>query len=155
LLYSDNRTFDCFSFYVDRILGISFLPVIAWLDRELETPTWKNNMSYAIETEIEKDYIRLTVSGEQTLENNKELVFRVIEACTENNIWKTTSTGRYKRCILGQPGIFSDYELANIAAKEALGLISKGGPNRSYQPGPKPRISFRGRRKSTTRNAGH
>lgn len=79
-------------------------------------------MSYAIETEIEQDYIRLTVSGEQTLENNKELVFRVIETCAENNIWKALVD---IRDILGQPGIFSDYELANIAAKEALGLIQR------------------------------
>ena len=40
----------------------------------------EDDMGYVIETEIEKDYIKLVASGEQTLESNKELVFQVIEA---------------------------------------------------------------------------
>ena len=79
-------------------------------------------MGYVIETAIEKDYIKLVASGEQTLESNKELVFQVIEACTENNIRKVLVdiSG-----TLGQPGTFSDFKLANIAAKEAFGLIQR------------------------------
>jgi len=37
-------------------------------------------MSYAITTGIGRGYVKLVASGEQTLENNKELIFRVIEA---------------------------------------------------------------------------
>lgn len=79
-------------------------------------------MSYVIDTLVEKDYIKLTVSGEQTLENNKELVFRVLNTCIENNVGKALVD---IRGLLGQPGMLSDFELANIAAKEALGLVQK------------------------------
>ena len=79
-------------------------------------------MSYVIETEIKQFYVKLRVSGKQTLENNKELVSRVIKACTENNIKKALVD---IRGLVGQPGIFSDYELASIAAKDALGLIQR------------------------------
>jgi len=82
----------------------------------------EEDMSYIIATEVEQGYVKLVVSGEQTLENNKELVLRVLEACVENNVGRALVdiSG-----LLGQPGILSDYELANIAAKEALGLVKK------------------------------
>ena len=79
-------------------------------------------MSYVIETEIKQNYVKLHVSGKQTLENNKELVSRVIEACANNNIRKALVD---IRGLVGQPGTFSDYELASIAAKDALGLIQR------------------------------
>ena len=79
-------------------------------------------MSYDISTEVEQGYIKLVVSGEQTLENNKKLVFQILEACAENNVSKAIIDIRE---ILGQPGVLADYDLANIAAKEALGAIKK------------------------------
>ena len=79
-------------------------------------------MSYTITTEIKQGYVKLAASGEQTLEGNKELVFRVLEACTENNVTKVLVD---IRGLVGQPGVVSDYELAGIAAQEALGLLQK------------------------------
>ncbi len=79
-------------------------------------------MSYVIETEIKQGYIKFIVSGEQTLENNTELVFHVLEACVENKIKRVLID---IRGIFGQPGVLSDYELANISAKEARGLVQK------------------------------
>jgi hypothetical protein len=79
-------------------------------------------MSYTIETEIKKDYVKLTALGKQTLENNKELVFQVIKVCTENNVGKALVDIRE---VLGQPGTFSDFELASVAAEKALGLFHK------------------------------
>ena len=46
----------------------------------------EEDMSYSITTEVEQGYVKLVASGEQTLESNKELVFRVLEACAENNL---------------------------------------------------------------------
>ena len=82
----------------------------------------EEDMGYAITTEIGEDFVKLVVSGDQTLENNKELVYRVLEACAENNTRKALVDIRE---ILGQPGVISDYELANMAAQEALGLLQK------------------------------
>jgi hypothetical protein len=79
-------------------------------------------MSYEISTEVEQGHIKLVVSGEQTLENNKKLVFQILEACAGNNVSKALID---IRGIWGQPGVLADYDLANIAAKEALGAIKK------------------------------
>lgn len=79
-------------------------------------------MSYTITNEVEQGYIKLVATGEQTLEGNKELVFRVLEACAENNLRKALVD---IRGLVGQPGVVSDFELAGIAAQEALGLIQK------------------------------
>jgi hypothetical protein len=79
-------------------------------------------MSYNIQTEVEKDYVRVNVSGEQTLENNIQLVGQILEACAKNDIRKTLID---IRGILGQPGIASDFELANRAAQDGRSLIQK------------------------------
>ena len=79
-------------------------------------------MSYKIKTEIEKNYLKFTASGEQTFEANTELVAAIIEACIENKVTKVLVD---IRGFIGQPGIVSDYKLANIAAKGALGIVKK------------------------------
>ena len=79
-------------------------------------------MSYTITTEVEQGHVKLVASGEQTLEGNKELVFRVLEACAKNDLGKALVD---IRGLVGQPGVASDYELADIAAREALGLLQK------------------------------
>jgi hypothetical protein len=82
----------------------------------------EEDMSYSITTEVEQGYVKLVASGEQTLESNKELVFRVLEACAENNLRRALVD---IRGLVGQPGVASDYELAGMAAQEALGLLQK------------------------------
>lgn len=79
-------------------------------------------MSYNILTETKQGYIKLIVTGEQTFENNKELVSQILEVCVKNQVRKALIDIRE---IVGQPGVFADYELASIAAQEALGVIQK------------------------------
>ena len=116
LLYSDCRKSVCFGYIIVSMLNLYFLAT------SLEKLNQENDMSYTITTEIKQGYVKLAASGEQTLEGNKELVFRVLEACTENNVTKVLVD---IRGLVGQPGVVSDYELAGIAAQEALGLLQK------------------------------
>ena len=120
-----NRDSDCYIVIAENsIVSVITLMLVGLMlpDNSVGKLNQKEDMSYKIATEVEKGYVRLIVSGDQTLENNKELVFRVLEACAENNVRRALVN---IRGILGQPGIVSDYELANMAAQEALGLVQK------------------------------
>ena len=79
-------------------------------------------MSYKIDTIVEKDYLKLIVSGEQTHEDNRALVVKIIESCVEHKLGQVVVDIRGLR---GQPGVISDYELATFSVEQGLSVIKK------------------------------
>ena len=79
-------------------------------------------MGYHIKTNIEKDYLKFTVSGEQMFEENMKLVFFILQKCMENKIDRVVVD---IRGFSEQPGIAADLELANITAEATFGKIAK------------------------------
>lgn len=79
-------------------------------------------MSYKIETTTEEEYLKLIVSGEQTLTVNKALVIEIIDSCIEHQTGKVmVDIRRFK----GQQGVIPDFELANFAVAKGLTVIKK------------------------------
>lgn len=79
-------------------------------------------MSYTIQKETKRGYVKLVVSGEQTLVDNRSLISTAINACSEQKTHKVLVD---IRGLVGQPGTFADYELAEQAAQEVQGLVTK------------------------------
>jgi hypothetical protein len=79
-------------------------------------------MRYQVDLHYEKDYLRGTVSGQQTLRDNEKLVSMLVSTCIERSLSKLVVdlTG-----LVGQPGTFSDYQLANFSVEQVLPFIKK------------------------------
>jgi hypothetical protein len=79
-------------------------------------------MNYKIDATVEKDYLMLIVAGEQSLDANKALVIMIIESCVEHQLNKVVVD---IRGFEGQPGVISDYELANFSVEKGLSVLKK------------------------------
>jgi hypothetical protein len=79
-------------------------------------------LNYQVELIVEKDYLKGTVSGRQTFIDNENLVLMLLEKCVELRLNKVLldMTG-----MVGQPGTFSDFQLANFAVEKGLPEIKK------------------------------
>lgn len=79
-------------------------------------------MNYEVEIIIEEDYLKGIVSGHQTHIDNEEMILELLALCREHDLKKVLldMTGLY-----GQPGTFSDFQLANFAVDRGLPGIKR------------------------------
>jgi hypothetical protein len=68
-------------------------------------------MSYKTGFSLKEKYLYVSVSGNQTLQNNIKLVGTCLTACKKNSIDRILIDFTK---VTGQPGTFADYELAKI-----------------------------------------
>jgi hypothetical protein len=81
-------------------------------------------MSYQLELTLESNYLMAVAAGQQTALDNEKMVIKLVEMCIEHDLHQVVAdlTG-----LVGQPGTFSDFQLANFAVEQGLPLIKKVG----------------------------
>jgi hypothetical protein len=81
-------------------------------------------MSYQLELIVENNFLMAVAVGQQTAIDNEKMVVTMMETCIEHGLHQVIAdlTG-----LVGQPGTFSDFQLANFAVEQGLPLIKKVG----------------------------
>jgi hypothetical protein len=79
-------------------------------------------MSLDVNIETNREYLKVSIRGEQNLENNSCVVSTIVDSCVEKGLKKVLiDITEFK----GQPGTFADFEVANLVVTEWQLVLNK------------------------------